>query len=193
MNTTPTHRILFFALLTSLMLMIGCKKKSLPEPTTLGKGTFGMLLNDTIWEPFYPSPFSPGSRRPDVYFYKDLSLLEIIANNLTANQYFKMSIENVVEKGDYQISISSPMAKARYPDSLLVNYYYCADTTRFEIDYDCRSSYKLLDATKSKINLSYFDTIQKIVSGTFELELTNPNGDIITITSGVFDSHYLEQ
>ena len=183
-----------FSLITMAALAIGCcKENTLPEATTEGKGTFGMLINDTIWEPFQPGLFTPGNRKPELYFYKDLNLLEIYANNWSVKQKLKMTVENVFAEGDFEISRYSPLVLSMFPDSIPRYYDLCVDSTRFELNYNCTASYKLLEQGKSRINISYFDTISKIVSGTFELELTNPKGESIKIKQGVFDSYYSEE
>lgn len=170
-----------FYVLSLAVLLTGCNRDDkLPDETDTGSNTFGMELNGQIWTPYVPSPAtSIVSKDPSLYYYTSSNELIIDAQRITNNPGF-IRLAGVFKKpGEYNFSYraysiqTDCKAKTQYSDTSL-----------------CISPYILRDSAKSKLVITKFDTVRKIVSGTFELELEDSFQKVIKITRGRFDSHY---
>ncbi|UZR99605.1 hypothetical protein [Chondrinema litorale] len=158
----------------------------LPEETKSGLDTFGMLLNDEVWEPSVPGILVPTSDTKGVIYNSDSKSMRFFAKNNSKENHeiIEFFIQDVNEEGVYEIKIKNS----------IVDEPSCTDSTRYNPNtnnsYDCEEAYKLLSNQSGIVNINFLDTINKIVAGTFEGELFNKNGQKISITEGRFDFEY---
>ncbi len=172
--------------LTLILLIIfvwSCDKDELPEETQEGKGTFGMLINDEIWLPYIPVAVPLEGQALNIYYSKNSGTLFINAKNTKRKEELFFFIEGIKSIGNYNFSFRN---NSKLEDSI----FYCVDSTRFQNDKGCTMSFKLIDSTSSNINISKLDTINRIVSGTFYIELYDILGNKLNITNGRFDANY---
>src|ERR1035437_7438325 len=162
----------------TIIFLSSCKK-DLPPATQTGANTFGMYVNGVLWIPTAPCALCP-SGSASIQFYNSLAkgLLAVSAKKGDEELFFYVNTHYAI--GNYPINkifYNAPMQ-----DSC---YYY----TRYSINSNCYS-YRLIDSTKSGINITKLDTINKIVSGTFFMTLSNFQGGQMNITEGRFDGKY---
>ncbi|NOU17433.1 MAG: hypothetical protein HOO91_07740 [Bacteroidales bacterium] len=167
------------------LVLFGCEKDDvLPDISSDGRDTFGMLVDGKVWQPYVPGLFSPPGHYPDISYYKKDSTLEISGSS-DGMIYF--TVTNINGTGEYVINriFKTHIINPNINDSL-----NCFLRTRFVRKSDCFNSFQLIDSLKSEITITRFDTISFIVSGTFSMTLYNPDGKELKITKGRFDSHY---
>ena len=138
----------------------------LPPPTQSGKYTFGCLVNGEAMIPnntMYMSAHYEGAGFIDIGGSMDKNELNqnitlIVVDPITMNQRYNLN--------------NYPNQVARYI-SFSENIPTCY--------YDFENTYE------GWIEFSKFDTINKIVSGTFEFSTVIENCDTISVTNGRFD------
>ncbi|MDW7692152.1 hypothetical protein R9C00_14575 [Flammeovirgaceae bacterium SG7u.111] len=162
--------------LTALGFLSGCYE--FPEETTVGKGTFGMLVDGKKWIADGGVNIMPPLIK-DVYFhyYQEKGLLKISAYRSSSRERINLYVEGVESEGVYKFSEIWNSKSSSCIDS----------TCFFNIDDKCLLAYKLKDSNSSELIITKFDTTEWIVSGTFEVELENGKGEKVEIERGRFD------
>ena len=150
--------------------------EKLPPATQEGKNTCGFLLNGKVWVPKGNS----GRSNPRWYFDPGLNngsfnLVGTRTENIGDTSFtgFSLSFNNF-SAGYYRINIDSSKAGV-----FTNSKNYC--------------SYWWLDTIKnhnSFVNITKFDTQNRIIAGTFEFTLYKPGCDTVRITQGRFDVKY---
>lgn len=168
-----------------LLCTLGCGNEEIPPETQDGENTFGMLVDGVPWQPYNPGLFSPGNKRPSIYYYSSSGLIVVIAQDSERDEVLEFAVDSVEDVGLYE---ANPNLFSAVSDTL---NYGCQDSTRFEYNWDCKGSFKLNDAVNSMIAITRIDTLEKIVSGTFEMELITDSNDTMRIANGVFDSEFI--
>jgi len=141
----------------------------LPKETQDGRNTFGMLVNGEKWE-----TSTIGSNNLNAFYYPYSNSLLIKAKHDNRNEDMTIASTDITKIGEYII-------RYKIDDPLDV------DSTRLLINGDYRNSFILKDQLASSIVLTKFDTINKIISGTFTLNLINKSEESLVITEGRFD------
>lgn len=172
----------FSALSVVFLLMVACHKEKLPTilppATQEGKNTLGFKINGRVWTPGKKPAYQCGC--PDVSAEYNSPEWNPYSFGITAGRsrgskkasFGIGSYLPIKDTGDY-----SDQIHAYYNDNgLYINGYYT------EVDFDQPRS----------LIITKLDTIQHIISGTFEFTLFDPNdhSNTITITDGRFDFHY---
>ncbi|RDB06753.1 DUF6252 family protein [Runella aurantiaca] len=163
--------------LKSLLLIVGglfiansCKPKEdlLPAPTTEGLNTFGCKINSKVWiANGIRNDQGPAAKAIDVEF-----------RQLSATTFYLVIHTNANTKDRVQLSLPKGVLGTN-----LLEYRY---DEPFAIYYD--KSFRLFTSKSGKVVITRLDTINQIVSGTFEFE-----GEYIVtkekvkITEGRFD------
>lgn len=169
-----------------LVTMISCDKegripsidKELPTITTEGKNTFGCLKNGEVWTPYLPlGLFPPGAPRLTASYYKIGGGLEICAQRVISDKNVKnwlcLYSDSIFGEGNFKLIANLPL--------------YNVDKTYFEDNVN-NKIYSLVSSSDSKLEIIHFDTINHIVSGTFNMVLVDSLAlDSIFITQGRFD------
>jgi hypothetical protein len=163
-----------------IALMVACEKEKSPLPTELppiteeGKNTFGCMIGDEIYVPEIRT-----------YVCCEAQAVPIIFDFPESPIYlFRVSTVRYVDRDDQlmdamvEFSVDSSLSKVgEYQFSHMIvkheNVYYYMDTTESNL-----------------LNISIFDSINGIISGTFYCTLidkNNTNSKMINITNGRFD------
>lgn len=155
------------------------KEKELPPITQEGKNAFGCRINGEVWVPYYScsgmSSNPCGELVVDVHQISpnDPSLFSL---NIAAEQKKEdnsltvFSIHTLMNQG-----ISSTGNKI---DSLTINFQRPVAQLYYNYNY-----YNKIE----KFEISKLDTVNKIISGLFELTLYKSPSDSVMITDGRFD------
>lgn len=160
-----------------------CERADLPEITEEGKNTFGMLVDGKVWTPFNLSIMSQGL---SVSYYMNSSTLTISAYNSLRVESTHFYFSDIVGPGDYYFDCGSDI-----PDSVSL-FDNCRTGFYKDISTDNKlvNNFVLINKNESNLHLTKLDTISKIVSGTFSVNLYNCNGNMLEITNGRFDVKY---
>jgi hypothetical protein len=179
----------FFLIALILCSLTACKKdkdingtgtpppqqQQLPPITTEGKNTFGCLVNGEVWLPeVKPYQMFIYSLTSSYEFGNALIIARKSIKNggvLVVSEGVTLSLYNFYQQGFIELSPYSGSA-GQFRDGL-------ADCT-FVTD----------SVQKGSVNILKLDTVQKIISGTFEFTVGKLNCDTVRITDGRFDVKY---
>ena len=155
----------------------------LPPITTTGANTFGCRINGKVWVPSKrPKGDLPQIEGGIVTRYDSIGpeknwydlLIFAYREDLTGFQIFLRRINSI---GQYQLFFTPSEFPSCVDCSNSYGYYYTSV-----------SDYKSLPIVESSVNLTQYDTINKIFSGNFSFVALNKNGgDSIFVTDGRFD------
>ncbi|WP_027419417.1 hypothetical protein [Crocinitomix catalasitica] len=189
---TPKTSFLF--LLTCLTLItVACKKDTpkdddkiiqvLPELTHEGKHTFGCKVNGEVWVARSGGGIN-GQRKLYAHYDAEDGEFYFVAHKQIYDENILESINLIQLKDVYGTGLYSFSISAF--DGTPILCFFDAHENR-----TCRGYYH--DSLhKSELNITFYDTINRIISGTFELDITNFDCEdsIMHITDGRFDVRY---
>lgn len=177
-------------------VLIACQKEpTLPQETQSGEDTFGMLLDGRVWTP-NPKFLGGGYAKATLYDYESVdrvnfTKLEIFSCNTEFNEKVRFAIDSIEGIGWYSpVYFASPYFNK---DTIIINNDTIETSNKFEIFTGfCgfNTLYKLKHPHKSIVHITHLDTSKREVSGTFELELENNEGQKVSISEGRFDLVY---
>ncbi len=188
---------LIITLLLPFLFAASCSKDDTLEPDQLppitqeGLNTFGCIINGEVMMP----KDSPGSlfgfpaKGLVVKYRNDTQhFFNIISRNRDKNYtYIYMYIPALISTGTYNFGLSngreSPLDSPPHPHAYIIKRNK-DDIRTFYYSY----------SNSGQIHITRFDTINTIVSGTFELrafDVDNPS-DTIQITQGRFDVNWVK-
>ena len=163
-------------LLLWLPLAVGCKKNeidALPPATQTGANTFGCLVNGKAWVPsgkglFSDKPLEGG------YFGKEFNLW--IQATGKDGSGLDLWVRNAVRVDEYDLKYTTGIQpNVIFPKNYA--YYYQSGT-----------GYVTTPQYVGKITITRTDTVQGVLSGTFEFTCHNPKtGQTVSVTDGRFD------
>jgi len=172
--------LLFFALalLTTSILVTGCKKDENPADggsgggnTQTGAGTMSAKIDGQSWS----STSIPGSPVPGAYAIYTSNNLTLIGTQVqgTSASTFNITIANVTGTGEFRLGLF-PVGSFQG-----VGAYGTSDG----------QAWTTTDTETGTVTITKLDTQNKIVSGTFSFKCKNPsaNPQIRNITDGRFD------
>ena len=154
----------------------------MPEPTQEGEDTLGMLIDGKEWSANTGFDIF-GPSKTKARYYTDSQVLIISARNTIRknSEEIEFFIDKVNAARNYTIDSLNPF----FQEPL------CWQSTRFDPmtndNQSCFQAYYLTKNDSGKVNISRLDTISNIVSGTFDMTLTNSSDETIFITNGRFD------
>lgn len=164
------------------LLLAACDEK-LPEPTTKGANTFACKVNGESWIPDAGGSFM-GKKLvlTHTYLFKPKRMFVLYATRRTKkeNTTISLALKDVRSAGTQYFAFDTNP----YPGEL--HYKNHAVYIEYEpgtADYVTNSRYT------GSINFTRVDTINHIISGTFEFtaENTDGSGETIKVTDGRFD------
>ncbi|WP_303310102.1 hypothetical protein [Hymenobacter sp. BT730] len=172
-------------LLSLILLLTSCKKdelSALPPATQEGKGTAGCLVNGKAWTPEYRVLLGMGgSNAPFVTsWYPSAS-----------GRSFYVVLSRVNEEENSEVYFFLP--HIRQPGTFLLNQEANPMMTSSNPPYgEYRATrYSSVCYTNptamGSLTITRFDTVAKVVSGTFEMHPVNAEGQVESITQGRFD------
>lgn len=171
---------LYHIIFSALFLAASCGKEDIPKtpleqlpPATMeGANTFGCLVNG---EAFIPNSIlgNPNPQIPlNFSYHEESGTLKIIATMRDVNNTWRIKLFGVFDtKG--LTDIRSDKYRRIYSDN-----HRCVD--RYIID------------SLNRLNITYLDKEQNILSGEFTFEAVHPNcpEDTVFVTDGRFDLNY---
>jgi hypothetical protein len=160
--------ILILLLLITALLSCG---DGLPEPTKEGANTFGCLVDGERFAPYTGDFKNPAL----VAWYKDNNFRIICSDYKRHDATIVMHINNFNGKGKYQLLEEGSHA-----------YSYLRTMKNLDAYFTDNNNSGLLEITK-------FDSGNKIISGTFHFNVLGPDGKIIKITKGRLDITYQDR
>lgn len=180
-------KFLFFFL--SLFLLSACHRSSLeditlieqlPMATKIGANTAGCLVNGQILIP-RGQKIQSGPVLSAQYQY------------LNGAYHFGLNITDNSNNDVKSIGIGSHLIDLKQGetydlsenlnDDTLVNIY--ANYADFNASF-----YRTTEVSRGKLTVSYLDTKNYIISGTFWFDAVNNNGENVKVSEGRFDLHY---
>lgn len=167
--------------LLSLVFLFSCKKNvdDLPAATQSGANTFGCRIDGKIWVP-QKNPVFPGA---DILESRQMPNNDLYINarnfNSSPNETeFEIFIKEMDGLGVYTFNttLSAPSTAASY-------IYYVKRNISPQNEWMTSASYT------GTVTITAYDTVQRFVSGTFQLQAINLyNAPMpITVSDGRFD------
>lgn len=189
MNKEPKNRLSFSMVICVVFLLFGgaeCEKATmpqtehgkLPKKTQTGADTFGCLIDDTAFVPHVPWSFWPPHTDSEEAFYS-------YDFNTNTNIF---SIHTYHEGSGWSSSMNFELNQI----DLAEKTYVISDQTLpecFGVGYkrDYNDYYTTNSNVTGELNISHFDPVNNIVSGTFWFDAINQDGKIIQVREGRFD------
>jgi hypothetical protein len=167
--------------LAALLLLATCTKPDpLPPVTEVGAHTFGCYIDG---RPFVPSPTKGvlNAYPPIEYGFKDLRGGRYFNIMATANggQGFFFLVKDATKVGQYKVNFDAQP---------FTNDFYTPGYIQY---FAPGAGYVTTPTHVGWVNLTRCDTINWIISGTFELQAFNPiTKQTVNITDGRFDLNY---
>jgi hypothetical protein len=179
----------YFILALILLSLTACKKdkhingpgtppqQQLPPITTEGKNTFGCLVNGEVWLPevkpfqMFVYPLTSGY---------EFELFHVAANKLVKNSQDEFIFADVIVLN----------ANLNSTGSIILNNLNNSYARYSNILTGC--SYEVDSIQTGTLNILKYDTINFIISGTFEFTVGTGGCDTIKITEGRFDLKYAQ-
>ncbi len=168
-------------LLIAVLLLGSCRDRhqdedTLPPATQEGKNTGGALVDGKVWVAKIEAPDSNPGGNNTMYDY--------------ANNEYRLSIKlNNLKNPDgnnIEINVTSPVELNQGTYQLNNNY-----SNRGMYSVISFSTYYTSASNTGVVNITRFDKINKIVSGTFSFTAVNSAGQVVTIKEGRFDKKFL--
>lgn len=175
---------IFFVLLSSMSLLLSCKKdiEGLPEPTNTGANTFGAKLDGSFWVPqkFGVAPSAPILEAR----YSGNNSVFINARNFASSPTeteFEICLRNVIETGPGTIVLNQHTNK--YPQES-ASYGYFIKRKLMPI-----GQWITGPQHTGSVTITRLDTVNNIIAGTFQFTAgsINTTEDPIVVTEGRFD------
>lgn len=144
--------------------------QDLPEKTQTGEGLIGMRVNGDEW---VAGGINTRVEASYLSFAKGIQIQASITRKNTQQQ-LNIVVPNVISPGSYKMD-NFPFLKSSN------------DSTRFWYDDNYYDAFKLKSGDINSIQITKFDTVKNIISGTFTVNLVNRNNETLKITEGRFD------
>jgi hypothetical protein len=161
--------------ITFACIFSGCKEKEVYPPETQdGRNTFGVRIDGNKWLPNQAStvPLAPDKLKGE--YLKEGGIVAITARRDNNDEIIVLTIADVNKTGIYAFNDDS------------------SKSTRTEFRGDkIDDKYRSFSGGINEVNITKLDTINKIVSGNFKIQLKGlKNSAIKNLTEGIFDIKY---
>ncbi|GAA0874934.1 hypothetical protein GCM10009118_13420 [Wandonia haliotis] len=182
-------RIQYIAIYGGLIIgLMGCKKEVadpdssnpnvLPPLTHEGKNTFGCLVNGEVWVAYVSYAIGGSQSLENQYNNEDSSIhLKALREDDSGNlERIDIFVKNILNTGYYQVYTF---------DNELRGF------TDYSGNYNC-GLYNYNNELLRSVVVTYLSSSERIMSGTFEMDLINTScpEDTIRIREGRFDCSY---
>ncbi len=201
---TSRHTGIFpLVFLFMMLLFVGCQKErsepeplpypfnKLPLPTQTGENTFGCLINGEPWVAY--APWNPFGGRFQAAYDEDhygldynRRLWQFVLRQIPSNDLMNDSISS-----SFTFDIR-PITNTGHYDKMNLEYF----TIRHSVSNPGSSKIYALDTLAPfHIHITKLDTVKKIVSGTFEMDMRRISDslDVLQIRHGRFDALYQKE
>ncbi|PIE50919.1 MAG: hypothetical protein CSA38_00855 [Flavobacteriales bacterium] len=159
----------------TLISLYGCREKEqdptvLPPATQEGKNTGGALVNGEVW-------------------VAEKQKLNIIGNGVPVTEYGFSNNQYYLKIYLYK-SNSSIDVIVKDIDDITTKTYYLNNVNKALYTPDLWMDYITSINNIGILKITKFDKQNKIVSGIFEFDAVNDNGEVVHITKGRFDKRF---
>jgi hypothetical protein len=194
----------FLGLILLIALITACGNDDIPQPapepqptlppiTSNGSGTFGAMINGEVWVPKYHTTWGADLYTPGVSYSEiDLKNLGIYRGifGLGAGQYYPETNTDVLLR--FFVDTVYSIGEYKFTAFLIPNNYSTTyEKYKKHIDDVYDEYYILRNPSVNKLNITRLDTVNNIISGTFEVDLLDTiTGNIMEIRDGRFDLTY---
>lgn len=178
---------LFLVVIMVIVALSGCSKDDasaeevIPALSCEGKNVFGCRVDDEVW---LPRRYTYSIMSPKIFegfYHKDFGALTLLARReYTTNlkrEIIRLQLDSIYSEGIYFFD---------FVDSSMVS----SQTYFSKVFEDRTEDYTFPKSQVSRLEVVCLDTNERIVSGTFELILTNQKWGGVRITDGIFDISY---
>src|SRR5579875_2239688 len=173
----------YLTALAALMVIAGCKKEAsdLPAATQTGANTFGAMVNGKTWAPqgFGVVHTAPLLEAHYVNAHRDVLInARNFASEPTETE-FEIYLQQVTQPGTYWLNSNT----AHSPDQSASYGYYIKRKLMPDNEWITNATFT------GRVDITYTDTVNHIVSGTFSFDAINMygNADTLHVTDGRFD------
>ena len=180
-----TENLIIFVLFALVLNLSSCEPVGLPDITETGENTFGMKVDGKDWIASSSIGINYSPPILSVQYYSISRGLVISSYNEWRNESVTFYIPNVVGVGDYFFTCGYSLPDMSDADS--TNNYCRTRFIKYNNDDSPENNFVLYDKNESNMRITKFDTINKIISGTFSVNLYNSYGEKIEITDGRFE------
>lgn len=158
-----------------ILIICSCRKeeKELPPATVSGAGTFGCLVNEEVWVPDRGTLFV---RNLDYSFNKGSFNIYARKKNKVSDQSISVNFNNSIFSTGIYLLEDNDLNGADFHDSNRSCFY----------ETDSIPNGK----NKGQLVISRLDTINRIISGTFEFTSEKQGCRILKVRDGRFDFKY---
>lgn len=185
-----TFKIILIIPLFILLLGSQCRKdlkNTLPPITQIGAGTFGCLVDGQLYRDGNVSFYSPSLIIVLQPSKNNTLILDAMNNYGNSRKSVGFTINNMTSIGKYYLTGQN-------------NGIFWDVNSNLNITSFCKFQTDSLDQT-GYVNITYFDTIQKVVSGIFSFKAklfqssagTCDSTHIYNVTEGRFDASYTKR
>ena len=181
-----TNTLLWLTLLCLSTIVAGCKKdkkaEQLPPATQTGANTFGCLINGVVYTPKGFKLNKPNFEMIVDPGFNDGSLsVSVFKIGNELETYFALGSDSIKNVGFYPVDRNTG--------------FRFAITTKGVASLICQTLHPDGNASGKTgfIKITRYDLINRVISGEFEFEFTNPDcglGNPIKITQGRFDKSF---
>ncbi|MDZ7900318.1 MAG: hypothetical protein U5N85_20120 [Arcicella sp.] len=182
MNLKKSIAIIFtFAALSSCEVADYVQPTELPEASQIGKQTFGVKINESIWTPFQRYKSNPNFKPvPVVWGRYQNETLRLTVTNQETRESMSFMIDKVKGVGTYKFMTYFPKNSIEFTPFASV-YQRC-------VGEKC-GEYSIDQNAENEVIITHFDSVLKIYSGTFKVTFQNIDNpaEVFTLKDGRFD------
>lgn len=182
MNIKKPIAIFFaFIALSSCEVADYVQPTELPEATQIGKQTFGVKINESIWTPFQRYKSNPNFKPvPVVWGRLQNETLRLTVTNQETRESISLMVANIKGEGTYKFMTYFPKNAIEFTPYASV-FQRC-------VGEKC-GEYPIAQIGENEIVITHFDPVLKIYSGTFKVTFQNKDNptEIFTLRDGRFD------
>ena len=153
----------------------------LPEATQIGKQTFGVKINESIWTPFQRHKSNPHFKpMPVVWGRVQGETLRLTVTNQKTCESISLMVDKVKGEGKYQFMKYFPKNAIEFTPYASVYQRYVGEKY---------GQYPIAQNAENEVIITHFDPIQKIYSGTFKVTFQNKDNpsEVFSLKDGRFD------
>ena len=177
----PIALIFAFVALSSCEVADYVQPTELPEASQIGKQTFGVRINESIWTPFQRYKSNPNFKPvPVMWGHYQKETLRLTVTNQETRESISLMVDKVKGIGTYRFMTYFPKNAIEFTPYASV-YQRCKGESCGE--------YSIAQTGENEVIITHFDTIQKVYSGTFKVTFQNEDNhaEIFTLKDGRFD------
>ena len=177
----PIVIFITFIALSSCVVADYVQPKELPEATQMGKQTFGVKINESIWTPFQRYKSNPNFKPVAVVWGRyQHETLRLSVTNQETRESISLMVDKVKGVGTYKFMTYFPKNAIEFTPYASV-YQRC-------VGENC-GQYPIAQNAENEVIITTFDPILKIYSGTFKVTFQNIDNpaEIFTMREGRFD------